>query len=115
MIVIDRVGKLPSPQAAALKTVSLHITKGEVFGIIGRAGAGKSTLLRCINMLIRPDTGRIVVDGRDISTISGPKRDALGGSIAKAQEKRYRKYGVTDSRGSGGDRRLSGVSSADCK
>jgi len=71
VIVIDRVCTLPSPQAAGLKTVSLHITKGEVFGIIGRAGAGKSTLLRCINMLVRPDTGRIVVDGRDISTLSG--------------------------------------------
>ena len=37
-------------------------------------------------MIVRPDTGRIVVDGRDISTLSSPKRNALGGSIAKAQE-----------------------------
>ena len=45
--------------------------KGEVFAIIGRAGAGKSTLLRTINMLVRPDSGRVLVGGRDVSALSG--------------------------------------------
>ena len=71
MIVIDSISKLSSPQTAALRNVSLHIRKGEVFAIIGRAGAGKSTLLRCINMLVRPDSGRVLVDGRDVSALSG--------------------------------------------
>ncbi len=71
VIVINSISMLSSPQAAALRNVSLHIRKGEVFAIIGRAGAGKSTLLRCINMLVRPDSGRILVDGRDVSVLSG--------------------------------------------
>ena len=71
MIIIDAVNKLSSPEASPLRNVSLHIMKGEVFAIIGRPGAGKSTLLRCINMLVRPDSGRVVVDGRDVSALSG--------------------------------------------
>ena len=42
-------------QVEAVKEVSLHIKKGEIFGIIGYSGAGKSTLVRCINLLERPD------------------------------------------------------------
>ena len=44
---------------AALDGVSLQIKAGEIFGIIGRSGAGKSTLIRCLNLLERPDSGRI--------------------------------------------------------
>ena len=46
-------------QVEAVKEVSLHIKKGEIFGIIGYSGAGKSTLVRCINLLERPDRGKI--------------------------------------------------------
>jgi D-methionine transport system ATP-binding protein len=53
----------------ALDRVSLEIERGEIFGIIGRSGAGKSTLIRTINALERIDTGRIVVDGRDLSLL----------------------------------------------
>ncbi|PKU25502.1 methionine ABC transporter ATP-binding protein [Telmatospirillum siberiense] len=56
---------------AALKDVSLSIKQGEIFGIIGRSGAGKSTLVRCINLLERPSAGRISVNGREISSLSG--------------------------------------------
>ena len=52
--------------------------------LTGKVGA--AAWLLTIGGMTRPDTGRIVVDGRDISTLSGPKRDALGGSIAKVQE-----------------------------
>ncbi|MGI6552712.1 MAG: ATP-binding cassette domain-containing protein [Bacillota bacterium] len=41
----------------ALDGVSLHVKRGEIFGIIGLSGAGKSTLVRCINMLERPTAG----------------------------------------------------------
>jgi len=71
VIIIDSVNKLLDPQATALRNISLHVTKGEALAIIGRAGAGKSTLLRCINMLARPDSGRVVVDGRDLTALSG--------------------------------------------
>lgn len=47
----------------ALKGISMEITAGEIFGIIGQSGAGKSTLIRCINMLERPDQGEVWVDG----------------------------------------------------
>jgi len=53
-----------------LSGVSLSIRQGEIFGIIGRSGAGKSTLVRCINLLERPDSGKVLVDGRDIILLS---------------------------------------------
>ena len=62
---------------AVLQDLSLSVKKGEIFGIIGRSGAGKSTLIRCINMLERPTGGRVVVDGQDITALSGAAlRDA---------------------------------------
>lgn len=54
----------------ALQDVSLEIRPGEIFGIIGRSGAGKSTLVRCINLLNRPTLGRVVVDGKDLTSMS---------------------------------------------
>ena len=71
VIIIESVNKLPGPQATALRNISLHVMKDEALAILGRAGAGKSMLLRCINMLVRPDSGRVVVDGRDFSALSG--------------------------------------------
>ena len=47
----------------ALRGLDLSISAGEIFGVIGQSGAGKSTLLRCINMLERPDSGEVWVDG----------------------------------------------------
>lgn len=51
--------------------VSLHIEKGDIYGIIGRSGAGKSSLLRCINLLEEPTSGRILVDGVDLTKLQG--------------------------------------------
>ncbi len=53
-------------QVAALSDVSLQIHPGEIFGIIGLSGAGKSTLVRCMNLLERPESGRILFGGRDL-------------------------------------------------
>ena len=53
----------------AVRDVSLHIEAGEIFGIIGLSGAGKSTLVRCINLLERPDSGRVVVDGTELTAL----------------------------------------------
>jgi len=50
----------------ALRDVSVHITRGEIFGIIGQSGAGKSTLLRTMNLLTRPVSGRVIVAGCDL-------------------------------------------------
>jgi len=53
----------------ALHDISLHVEQGEVFGIVGRSGAGKSTLVRCINLLERPTSGRVVVAGKDLTAL----------------------------------------------
>ena len=58
-------------QVEAVKEVSLHIKKGEIFGIIGYSGAGKSTLVRCINLLERPDQGRIWIGDTEITALKG--------------------------------------------
>ena len=55
----------------ALRDVSLEIPDGDIFGIIGISGAGKSTLVRCVNLLEQPTSGRIVVDGTDVTTLQG--------------------------------------------
>ncbi len=54
----------------AVRALSLDIAQGDVFGLIGKSGAGKSTLLRLINLLERPDAGQVIVDGRDLTTLS---------------------------------------------
>ena len=55
----------------ALDGVSIDIPDGDIFGIIGISGAGKSTLVRCINLLERPTSGRVVVDGTDVTDLTG--------------------------------------------
>ena len=54
----------------AVQDVSLSIGKGEIFGIIGFSGAGKSTLVRCINLLERPTSGSVTVDGKEMTALS---------------------------------------------
>ena len=54
----------------ALRHVDLFIQEGEVFGIIGKSGAGKSTLLRCINLLERPDSGHVLIDGEELTALN---------------------------------------------
>lgn len=53
----------------ALKKVSLTVHRGRILGVVGASGAGKSTLIRCVNGLEQPDSGEIVVDGQNISTL----------------------------------------------
>ena len=54
-----------------LKGVSLGIKKGEILVLIGRSGYGKSVILKHIAGLMRPDRGRIVVDGKEIGKLRG--------------------------------------------
>ena len=73
VIELEQVNKTYSGKngaVQALKEVSLSVEEGEIFGVIGLSGAGKSTLVRCINLLERPESGRIRVGGKDISALS---------------------------------------------
>ncbi|VTN97558.1 methionine ABC transporter ATP-binding protein [Klebsiella pneumoniae] len=54
----------------ALNDIALQIPKGAIYGILGRSGAGKSTLIRCLNLLERPTSGRILVNGQDITQLN---------------------------------------------
>lgn len=54
----------------ALRDITLRIEKGDIYGIIGMSGAGKSTLVRCINMLERPTEGSVVINGKEMGSLS---------------------------------------------
>ena len=54
----------------ALQDINLTIEDGDIFGIIGMSGAGKSTLVRCINMLERPTSGKVIVGDDDMTALS---------------------------------------------
>ena len=64
-----------SGNVEALRDINLTIEDGEIFGIIGLSGAGKSTLVRCINLLERPSSGRVVIDGKDMTAL--PRAELL--------------------------------------
>lgn len=65
----------------ALEHIDLVIEDGDIFGIIGVSGAGKSTLVRCINLLERPTSGSIVIDGVDVTGFTGRRLSALRAGI----------------------------------
>ena len=73
MIEIKQLSKTyhtPDQEVNALRDINLRIEDGEIFGIIGLSGAGKSTLVRCINLLERPSSGSVIVDGQDLTKMS---------------------------------------------
>ena len=67
--------EFPSAQGpvVALEDITLSIPKGSIHGIVGRSGAGKSTLIRCLTGLEQPTSGRVVLDGTDITSLTGPQ------------------------------------------
>ena len=85
MIELKQVSKtFPTPDGdfQALKEVSLTIQDGDIFGIVGMSGAGKSTLVRCINLLERPTSGQVLMDGEDLMTFSPARLRQARRSIA---------------------------------
>ena len=72
MIQLDHITKTfdtGAEKVHAVSDVTLHIRSGEIFGIIGFSGAGKSTLVRCINLLERPTSGTVTVDGKVLTDL----------------------------------------------
>ncbi len=66
---VNKVFETKNRTVEAVRNVSLHISKSEIYGIIGFSGAGKSTLVRCINLLERPTSGTVTVDGVDMTSL----------------------------------------------
>lgn len=67
---LDKTFHSANGEIHALQDINLTIRDGEIFGIIGLSGAGKSTLVRCINLLERPTSGKVVLDGKDLTQLS---------------------------------------------
>src|SRR5215510_3134146 len=71
MLVIEHLVKDYPGNVRGIDDLSLTINDGEFVVLIGLSGSGKSTLLRCINRLIEPTSGRILLDGTDITAVKG--------------------------------------------
>lgn len=66
----------------ALEDINLTINEGDIYGIIGMSGAGKSTLVRCINFLEKPTSGSVIIDGKDLATLSDKELRTLRHSVS---------------------------------
>ncbi len=71
MLTVTGLSKRYATGDLALDDVSLSVPPGQVMALIGPSGAGKSTLIRCINRLVEPTTGSVLLDGEDITRVRG--------------------------------------------
>ncbi|MFJ5790668.1 methionine ABC transporter ATP-binding protein [Lysinibacillus sp. NPDC093197] len=67
---VSKVYSSKKKEVIGVDDVSLTINRGDIFGIVGYSGAGKSSLLRCINLLERPTSGEILINGKDLTKLS---------------------------------------------
>lgn len=73
-IILENIGKVyetKGNKVEAVRHVNLRIDRGKIVGIIGFSGAGKSTLVRCINLLERPSEGKVIVNGKELTSLKG--------------------------------------------
>ena len=70
MLKIDQLSKTYENGTAALREVSFSVEPGEFVVVLGKSGSGKSSLMRCINRLVEPSSGRIFLDGEDVTKAS---------------------------------------------
>src|SRR5690625_2539002 len=102
LITFDKVNKVfgsNGKEFHAVKDVTLTINKGEIFGVIGFSGAGKSTLLRLVNLLEHPTSGDIIVNDKEISTISQKELRELRGEIGMV----FQSFNLLNSRNGAGN------------
>lgn len=71
MILFEDVSKVYADDQVALNKVDFHLKQGEMAFLTGHSGSGKSTLLKLVSLMERPTTGRILLNGNDISHIKG--------------------------------------------
>ncbi|MGR3342698.1 MAG: phosphonate ABC transporter ATP-binding protein [Paracoccaceae bacterium] len=77
MLRLEKLTKIYKTGDKALNAVDLEVPKGQVLALIGPSGAGKSTLIRCINRLVEPTSGKVQLDGMELTTLgSGALRKA---------------------------------------
>ncbi|MCW5851500.1 MAG: ATP-binding cassette domain-containing protein, partial [Anaerolineae bacterium] len=69
MLEIKNLTKVFPPDVKALNDLSLTVQDGEFIALIGLSGSGKSTLLRCINRLIEPTSGQVILNGVDVTAL----------------------------------------------
>ncbi|UWZ94050.1 methionine ABC transporter ATP-binding protein MetN [[Pasteurella] aerogenes] len=67
---ISKIFDISGKKLTALDNVSLEISKGQICGVIGASGAGKSTLIRCVNLLEKPTSGSVIIDGKELTELS---------------------------------------------
>ncbi len=70
MLEVQNLTKIYDNGTVALRDVSFTVPDGQFLAVIGLSGSGKSTLLRCINRLIEPTEGRVLIDGEDVTNAS---------------------------------------------
>lgn len=78
---LSKVFKTSTGDITAVDNLHLEIGRGDIFGIIGLSGAGKSTLIRCINLLERPTSGSIEINGREVTHCEGAHLRQLRSSL----------------------------------
>ncbi len=78
---VSKTFRTRAGEVHALRPTSLAVRRGEILGLLGFSGAGKSTLLRTVNRLEEPTTGRVIVEGVDITSLSGPALRAARAGI----------------------------------
>lgn len=71
MLTLTGLTKRYSTGDLALQDINLEVPAGQVMALIGPSGAGKSTLIRCVNRLVEPSSGRVVLNGEDITRVRG--------------------------------------------
>jgi D-methionine transport system ATP-binding protein len=67
---VTKTYDLEDQQVTALNGVDLTVETGEIYGVVGLSGAGKSTLIRCVNLLEKPTSGTVLVDGREMTSLA---------------------------------------------
>ncbi|WP_041121873.1 methionine ABC transporter ATP-binding protein [Jeotgalibacillus alimentarius] len=70
---LSKVYQTKKGSVSGVDRVSLTIAEGNIFGIVGYSGAGKSSLIRCLNLLEKPTSGQIEVNGVDLTKLKGPQ------------------------------------------
>lgn len=79
---VDKYFEQKEEQIQALKDINLSIDAADIYGIIGMSGAGKSTLVRCLNYLERPTNGEVLIDGKNLGSLSEKELRKERSSIA---------------------------------